>query len=126
MYRIVKINNCPEKTMINIKLTKLLSKLNYSENFIIVFILDYNIKQLQSIDNCIDTYDSNLRKKIKLAEFEINDNNSNGCDGRERLALVLSNIRSLKNSIKLINDVNDLNKICNVYTLDSKLKTEIW
>lgn len=124
MFKIIKIENCPEKTILNIKIMKILSKINPKDDFIITFIMDYEVKQIQAINGLLKDVRNQLGTKIKLTELNIDDSNSNECDGKERLALVLSNISSLKNSLKLITNVNDLNDIYNIYLVKSNCKVK--
>lgn len=128
MLKIINLN-CPENSIFKIKLFKLLSKIDFEDKFIITFIIDYDIKQLQMIEKNLDLFDSSFKRKYKIAEFNIiSDSVNNECGGKERLALVLSNVRSLKNSINFVKDINDLKEVYNIYRIKSnfKIKIENW
>lgn len=128
MLKIINLN-CPENSIFKIKFFKLLSKIDFEDKFIITFIIDYDIKQLQMIEKNLDLFDSSFKRKYKIAEFNIiSDSVNNECGGKERLALVLSNVRSLKNSINFVKDINDLKEVYNIYRIKSnfKIKIENW
>ena len=128
MYKIIDLNS-PEKTVFKIKLFKLLDKVSLSNNFIITFILDYDLKQLQLVKESIKEFNDLTKNKYKILKFSIiDDSRSNECDGRERLALVLSDISSLKNSINLIDSLSQLKEIYKIYNLKqkSKIRIEKW
>lgn len=128
MYKIINLNS-PEKTVFKIKLFKLLDKVSLSNNFIITFILDYDLKQLQLVKESIKEFNDLTKNKYKILKFSIiDDSRSNECDGRERLALVLSDISSLKNSINLIDSLSQLKEIYKIYNLKqkSKIRIEKW
>ena len=62
MLKIINLN-CPEKTTLNTKLLKLIPKINPNEKFIITFIMDYDLKQLQFIESCLDKLNASFIQK---------------------------------------------------------------
>lgn len=127
MFKIININ-CPEKTDLYNKIFNNL-QMTLSENkFILTFITDYDIKQINLLKECLKNFNKCYQKKYKFIEFYINDNASKECGGSERLALVLSNICSFKNSVRLVKNKKELEKLCDIYQTDinSKIKKEKW
>lgn len=127
MLKIIKVN-CPEKTIFKNKLMKLLNKIEPNEKVILTFIIDYDVKQLNLINQCLKEYNETFNKKYKLIEFNINDSASNRCGRRECLALGLSNISSFRNSVKLVQTIEDLIKMYEIYQTKTnlKIKKENW
>ena len=128
MFEIIEIN-CPEKTIIMNNMTKTLKKISSQEDFIVTFIIQYDIENINLIKDCLKKFNKDFQKKYKFIEFYlINDSTSKECDGSERIALVLSNICSFKNSVRLVSDKKELMNLYDIYqtTLTSKIRKKKW